>query len=113
MHVKQKPEAPPSIPHRPSNLQRKVFVTDTNFAVNPNKGRGARPSTSGFVGVSLHKPTGRWMAYVTLANGKRKNLKRHATAAEAADARAAFIAEHGTAAPQPMAATVTGEVAIA
>ncbi|WP_218000417.1 AP2 domain-containing protein [Paraburkholderia heleia] len=72
-------------------------------AVTPTKGHGARPNSSGFVGVSLHKPTGRWLAYVTLANGKRKNLKRHATAAEAAAARAEYIAEYGVADPLPLA----------
>lgn len=76
-------------------------------AVTPTKGHGARPNSSGFVGVSLHKPTGRWLAYVTLSNGKRKNLKRHATAEAASAARDAYIREHGVAATQPKAATAT------
>lgn len=71
--------------------------------VTPTKGHGARPNSSGFIGVSLHKPTGRWIAYVTLSNGKRKNLKRHATAADAAAARAEYIAEYGVADPRPRA----------
>lgn len=86
----------PSSPGLPTRKEGIVSNAISN-AVTPTKGHGARRNTSGHVGVSLHKPTGRWLAYVTLANGKRKNLKRHATAAEAAAARTAYIAEYGVA----------------
>lgn len=74
------------------------------MAVSINaKRRGARANSSGHVGVSFDKRTGRYQANVTLANGKRKFVGRAPTAAEAAALRIAFIEQHGTAAPLPRA----------
>ncbi|MFM0088958.1 hypothetical protein PQR46_18785 [Paraburkholderia sediminicola] len=83
-----------------------------SMAVSVNLARrGARVNSSGHVGVSFDKRTGRYQANVTLADGKRKFVGRAPTAAEAAALRTAFIAEHGTADPLPNAATATGEAA--
>lgn len=90
-----------------------LVVPSTNQSTAPQavsinaKRRGARPNTSGFVGVSLDRHTGRWQAYVTLSNGARKFVGRGKTPAEAAVLRAQFIAEHGIADPKAKAATVT------
>jgi hypothetical protein len=82
-----------------------------SLAVTSNKVRGSRPNTSGYVGVTRHSVSQKWTATVTLANPrKRKHVPGlFDTPAEAAAARAAFIEQHGTAAPIPRAkaATVT------
>lgn len=90
-------------------------MTDTNLAVTAIKGRGGLKSASGLVGVYLQKPKSashRWVARVTLADGTLKAVPgRYDTAAEAAAARAAFIKQHGVAAPKAEAKAVThGEV---
>ncbi|MFL9994321.1 hypothetical protein PQR34_28945 [Paraburkholderia sediminicola] len=89
---------------------------NTSLAVSGIKAKGGCPSTSNFVGVSYEKSRGTWKAYAQLATGKRKNIGRAPTAAEAAALRAEFIATHGVAAPSEVrsrkAATVTsGEAA--
>lgn len=75
------------------------------------KRRGARANSSGHVGVSFDRRTSRWQASVTLSSGVRKFIGRAPTPEGAAALRAAFISEHGVAAAQSKAATVTaGEV---
>ncbi|QIE23540.1 hypothetical protein SBC1_14270 [Caballeronia sp. SBC1] len=81
-------------------------MTDTNLAVTLNKGHGARPSTSGFVGVSFDKRTGRWQASVTLTDRSRKFVGRARTPAEAAALRDAFVAEHRVVDPRTVAAHI-------
>ncbi|CAB3783295.1 hypothetical protein [Pararobbsia alpina] len=84
-------------------------MTNTNLAVSNHKRKpsATRPSASGFVGV-YPAADGRWLAQVMLAIGKRKHVPGlYNTPAEAHAARVAFIELHGTAAPQPKAATVT------
>jgi hypothetical protein len=52
-------------------------------------------STTGFKGVSLHKPTGRYHAYIWV-DGKRKSLRYHDTAEQAHKAySAASLDLHG------------------
>ena len=72
---------------------------NTSLVLSSNKAQGARPNTSGFVGVAYDKSRSQWLAYVQLSTKKRKNLGRHPTVEAAAAVRAAFIAEHGTASP--------------
>ncbi|MCX4137882.1 AP2 domain-containing protein [Paraburkholderia sp. SEWSISQ10-3 4] len=76
-----------------------------SLAVTANKFRGSRPNTSGHIGVTWHAASKKWTATVTLANPrKRKHVSGlYDTPAEAAAARAAFIEQHGTAAPIPRA----------
>jgi len=78
-----------------------------SLTISANKRFGGLKSKSGFPGVSFHKASGKWTAPVMLSNGKRKHIGLYPTAQEASDARVTFIAMHGTADPQPKAATVT------
>ncbi|MFL9987630.1 hypothetical protein [Paraburkholderia sediminicola] len=85
---------------------------NTSLAVSSNEAKGGRPCKSGFLGVSFDNNARKWTAKVKLTNGKRKHVGLYPTAQEAAAARAAFIATHGTANPRAKAATVTsGEAA--
>jgi hypothetical protein len=65
--------------------------TSAVLAVSSNKAVGARPNTSGFPGVAFHKSSGRWTAYVTLSNGKRKHVAIKPTL----EAEAAAVATGG------------------
>jgi hypothetical protein len=90
------------LPHKVTILSK-----NTSLAVSSNKPFGGPQSKSGFPGVSFHKASGKWIALVSLATGKRKHVGLGATPAEAAALRAAFIAEHGIADLRVDAATVT------
>jgi len=86
-----------------------VTVSTSLLAVSSNKSNGGPKSKSGIPGVSFHKASGKWIALVMLASGKRKYVGVYPTVQEAADARAAFVARHGVADPR----TVIADIAIA
>jgi hypothetical protein len=56
----------------------------TNAENSQNKGK-RKNNTSGFTGVTLHKPTGKWKAYIT-KDGKRYHLGLFDAREEACDA---------------------------
>lgn len=58
-----------------------------------NQGKSSR-NTSGYVGVSFHKGTGKWAARVTVA-GKRKQIGRYDTPEEANQVRLGYFEKHG------------------
>lgn len=64
--------------------QRETLVEDTDLDLLTQKKR--TDNTSGVKGVSYHKRSGKWMAYITLA-GKRRYLGLFGTVEEAAQAR--------------------------
>lgn len=64
--------------------QRETLVKDTDLDLLTQKKR--LNNTSGVKGVSFHKRSGKWMAYITLA-GKRRYLGIFGTVEEAAQAR--------------------------
>ncbi len=66
--------------NRRSNL-RVVTRSQNMLNINPTKS-----NRSGYVGVSLHKKSGRWRAYVTI-NGKQKSFGYYKTPNDAYEAR--------------------------
>jgi hypothetical protein len=89
MRSKQNSWTQPPSSLRPSNSQRKVPVSEVAAATQTEVHR--------YPGVYLQKPKDaahRWIARVSI-NGKRIAVPgRHASAQEASDARAAFLAKH-------------------
>ena len=65
---------------------RKCNLRNTTVNVNTRNVSKGKNNTSGYLGVSLHKETGKWRAFVTV-NGKTIHLGEFVNIEEAIDAR--------------------------
>lgn len=83
-----------------TDLRADNLLTTSPSLISQREAKKTRKNnTSGFPGVSFHKPSGRWQAHITIA-GKHIALGRFGTPKAAAQARHRYEARHGLTASQ-------------